>query len=427
MAGIRGRRLGLASAALGLAAGTMAGAIPASAAPASSAPASATLSAAPISAAPLSAGCVRACPDAAAAAPAIMRLNGVSASSSSSAWAVGAWSRTGTGYKTLIENWAGGQWHIQASPNPGNDTNTLTSVAALSRSQAWAVGDYHVNGQSLKTLVEHWNGRSWTVQHSPSPVKGNNTLSSVAATSSSNVWAVGYTLSTTGEQKTLIEHWNGTSWTIQHSPSPGSSSLLTAVAAVSRTNVWAVGYSDSSDGTTTKTLIEHWNGSSWKIQPSPNPSVAQNYLCGVDATSSSNAWTAGTYVQAGFQGPLMERWNGKSWSIHGSPQPAGYEYDPCSISALSSSSIWAVGSRWHFDADHTLIEHWNGSTWKTQASPNPAGGDMDENVLNAVTATSGTNAWAAGWSYVRNSGHIKALIEHWNGFTWKLQTAAIPG
>jgi hypothetical protein len=44
-----------------------------------------------------------------------------------------------------------------------------------------------------------------------------------------------------------------------------------------------------------------------------------------------------------------------------------------------------------------------------------------------VTATSGTNAWAAGWSYIRNSGHIKALIEHWNGFTWKLQTAAIPG
>ena len=73
MAGIPGRRLGLASAALGLATGTMAAAIPASAAP-------------------MSAGCLRACPvvATAAAAPAIMRLNGVSASSSSSAWAVGA-------------------------------------------------------------------------------------------------------------------------------------------------------------------------------------------------------------------------------------------------------------------------------------------------------------------------------------------------
>jgi hypothetical protein len=364
----------------------------------------------------------------ATAAPAIMQLNGVSASSSSNAWAVGTWSRTASGYKILIEHWTGGRWRIQAGRNPGNDSNTLNSVAALSRSQAWAVGDYHTNGQSLKTLVEHWNGSSWTVQRSPSPVTGNNTLSSVAATSSSNVWAVGYTLSTGGQQKTLIEHWNGKSWTVQRSPSPSSSSLLTAVAAVSRTNVWAVGYSDSSDGTTTKTLIEHWDGTSWKIQPSPNPSLTQNYLCGVDATSGLNAWTSGMYVDAGFQGPLMERWNGTSWSVHASaPQPPGYEYDPCSMFALSSSNIWAVGSRWYLDADHTLIEHWNGSTWKVQASPNPAGGDMDENVLNGVTATSPTNAWAAGWSYVRNSGHRKALIEHWNGFTWKLQTAAIPG
>jgi hypothetical protein len=410
MAWIRGRRLGVASAALGLAAGTMAGAVHASAAP-------------------VGAACLRACSAAsAAAAPAIMQLNGVSASSSSSAWAVGTWSRTAAGYKVLIEHWTGGRWQYLPGRSPGNDSNTLNGVVALSRSQAWAVGDYHTNGQSLKTLVEHWNGKSWAVQPSPSPVKGNNTLVSVAATSSSNAWAVGHTLSTTGEQRTLIEHWNGRSWAVQRSPSPSSSSQLTAVAVVSRTNVWAVGYSDSSDGTTTKTLIEHWNGSSWKIQTSPNPSVTQNYLCGVDATSGSNAWTSGMYVEAGFQGPLMEHWNGKSWSIHASArQPSGYEYDPCSIFALSSSNIWAVGSRWYLNADHTLIEHWNGSTWKVQASPNPAGGDMDENVLNGVIATSATNAWAAGWSYVRNSGHKKALIEHWNGFTWKLQTAALPG
>jgi hypothetical protein len=402
MAGIRGSRLGLASAALGLAAGTMAGAIPASAAPVANTPAT--------------------------AAPAIMQLNGVSASSASSAWAVGNWSRNATTYKVLIEHWTGGRWQTLPGRSPGNDSNTLNSVVALSRSQAWAVGDYHTNGQSLKTLVEHWNGKSWAVQSSPSPVKGNNTLVSVVATSSSNAWAVGYTLSISGAQRTLIEHWNGRSWTVQRSPSPSSSSQLTAVAAVSRTNVWAVGYSDSSDGTATRTLIEHWDGSSWKVQTSPNPSVTQNYLCGIDATSGSNAWTSGMYVEAGFQGPLMEHWNGKSWTIHASArQPSGYEYDPCSMFALSSGSIWAVGSRWHLNADHTLIEHWNGSTWKVQASPNPAGGDMDENVLNGVTATSGTNAWAAGWSYVRNSGHKKALIEHWNGFTWKLQTAALPG
>jgi hypothetical protein len=399
MVEIRGRRLGLAGAVLGVA-GLLVGVSPAGHSAAA----------------------------AAAGAPAIVSLGGVAALSSSNAWAVGTWSRTGSGYKSLIEHWIGGRWRVQVSPSPGNDTNSLVGVAALSRSEAWAVGTYHTNGSSLKTLIEHWNGSAWKVQRSPSPVTGNNTLSSVAAVSRSNVWAVGNTLSTSGAQRTLIEHWNGNSWTVQQSPSPGSSSTLTAVAAVSRSNVWAVGYSDSADGTSSKTLVEHWNGGSWKIQGSPNPSVAYNFLCGVAATSGANAWTDGMYVQAGYQAPVMEHWNGNAWSIRASAyQPAGYEYDTCAMAAPSAGNIWAVGSRWYFNADRTLIEHWNGTAWKTQTSPNPAPGNDDENVLNGVAATSATNAWAVGWSYVSGSGHRKPLIEHWNGSSWKLQSAAIPG
>jgi len=363
-----------------------------------------------------------------ASTPAVVTLGGVAALSSGNAWAVGAWRRTASsGYKTLIEHWTAGRWRLQASPSPGNDTNSLAGVTALSRTDAWAVGSYHTNGQSLKTLIEHWNGSAWKVQRSPSPVTGNNTLSAVVAVSRSNVWAVGNTLSTSGQQRTLIEHWNGRSWTVQRSPSPGSSSMLTAVTAVSRSNAWAVGYSDSSDGTTSKTLVEHWNGSSWQIQASPNPSVQYNFLCGVAATSGTNAWTGGTYVQAGYQAPIMEHWNGQAWKLHASAyQPAGYQYDPCAMAASSASSIWAVGSHWYFDADRTLIEHWNGTSWKTQTSPNAAPGNSDRNVLNGVTATSATNAWAVGWSYVWGSGHRKPLIEHWNGSSWRLQSAAIP-
>jgi len=373
------------------------------------------------------AGCVTNCATIAVAAPAIEQLGGVSALSKSNAWAVGTWARTTGPFKTLVEHWTGGRWRVQASPNPGHDSNQLASVVALSRTQAWAVGTYQTAGQSVHTLVEYWNGKAWKVQRSPSPVNGNNTLSSVAAVSDSSVWAVGNTLGTTGQQKALIEHWNGRSWSVQHSPSLGSASILQAVAAVSRSNVWAIGYYKSSDGTSAKTLVLHWNGTRWKTQASANPSATQNYLCGVAATSATNAWVSGTYVQAGFQGPLMEHWNGKAWNTHASPQPAGYEYDPCSIAALSSRSIWAVGSHWHGDANRTLIEHWNGATWKTQKSPNAATGAMDQNVLTAVTVTSASNAWAAGSSYVRNSGHIRPLIEHWNGSRWNLQSAAIPG
>ncbi len=56
-----------------------------------------------------------------------------------------------------------------------------------------AVGDYITSapGDPTVTLVERWNGTAWTQVPSPSPSAAGNELSGVAATSASNVWAVG--------------------------------------------------------------------------------------------------------------------------------------------------------------------------------------------------------------------------------------------
>src|SRR5215831_18053621 len=121
MAGIRVRRLGLTGLGVGLAS-TVVGL---------------TGAVGGVSAA--AAGCWPSCPARAAAAPAIEQLVGASAVSQSSAWAVGTWARNTGPFKTLVERWNGGRWRVQASPNPGHDSNQLASVVALSRNQAWAV------------------------------------------------------------------------------------------------------------------------------------------------------------------------------------------------------------------------------------------------------------------------------------------------
>src|SRR5262252_9918518 len=59
----------------------------------------------------------------------------------------------------------------------------------------------------------------WVVR--PSPSKGSATLHAVAATSGTDVWAVG-SYNSAGAYKTLIEHWNGTRWTIVPSANPAS-------------------------------------------------------------------------------------------------------------------------------------------------------------------------------------------------------------
>src|SRR5207249_10813836 len=80
---------------------------------------------------------------------------------------------------------AGCLWKVQPSPNVGAGPNSVSGIAATSSTNAWAVGFYSAGGDlgALKTLVQHWDGSAWTVQTSPNVGNGNNILYSVAATS----------------------------------------------------------------------------------------------------------------------------------------------------------------------------------------------------------------------------------------------------
>src|SRR5262249_56698705 len=120
-------------------------------------------------------------------------LFGVTALSSSNAWAVGGYVN-GTVEQTLIEHWNGRSWKRVASPNPGGAArvNDLESVTAISPSNAFAVGYYDVNGTSVaRTLVEHWNGRSWKQMATPSPggTATSNAYTAAAASSSNKAGA----------------------------------------------------------------------------------------------------------------------------------------------------------------------------------------------------------------------------------------------
>jgi len=125
-------------------------------------------------------------------------------------------------------------------------------VAAVSASNVWATG-YTVNGSSIQTLVQHWNGTSWQVVKSPN-VGTSPALWAVAAVSANDVWAVGSDSNSNNVTRSLTEQWNGNQWSVVNSPSPGSfNTQLLGVAAVSASNVWAVGHADSN------TLIEHFH------------------------------------------------------------------------------------------------------------------------------------------------------------------------
>jgi hypothetical protein len=90
----------------------------------------------------------------------------------------------------------------------------------------------------------------------------------VAAGALSSLGPAGFTLADDGIVP-LLERWNGTTWAQAASPAlpAGTTGDVTALSATSANDAWAVGFTSLDDGDAT--LIEHWNGSAWTVTPSP--------------------------------------------------------------------------------------------------------------------------------------------------------------
>ena len=133
----------------------------------------------------------------------------------------------------------------------------------------------------------------WCIVRSPNNGTQGDFLYSVATVSSSDIWAVGYYVNKVGQQRALIEHSNGTSWSIVKGVQ-ANGGHLNAVSAVSSNNIWAVG--SYYVGNVIQTLVEHWDGNTWRLVPSPNPpSSPESMLLGVAVVSSNDIWAVGFY------------------------------------------------------------------------------------------------------------------------------------
>jgi hypothetical protein len=226
-------------------------------------------------------------------------LFGVTVISPCDVWVAG-FSFSNGANQDLIEHWNGIAWRVVPSPDPGTDNNFLTgiravylnAVRAVSASSVWAVGNFSKGGKE-KTLILHWNGHQWRQQAGPNP--GTlNALTGIAVTSAADAWAVGFAGNGFAEQ-TLIPHWNGRKWSRVASPDlggPRNTNSLNGVAATSASNVWAVGI--ATHGGQNNTLILRWNGTKWTHVPSPDPG-SSNDLDAVAASSAANAWAVGSF------------------------------------------------------------------------------------------------------------------------------------
>ena len=110
--------------------------------------------------------------------------------------------------------------------------------------------------------------------------------------------------------RTLVEHWNGTRWSVMTTPSPATQAELFGVSCPTTKSCFAVG--DSSTPSVTATSVEQWNGSRWSMVTSPNPTgAAAAGLYHVSCSTTSSCFADGYSAKTtdNFPGTtLIERW-----------------------------------------------------------------------------------------------------------------------
>jgi hypothetical protein len=351
------------------------------------------------------------------------QLLDVTCNLASDCWAVGSYDIK-TVHQTLIEHWDGNSWTIVSSPNTSpTDDDQLVSVTCASTSQCWAVGRVSANNRQT-TLIERWDGTSWTIVTSPNTDPSVfNVLEAVTCGSASDCWAVGFSADVNSYGGTLMQHWgaNSNSWTIVPSPNVllPQNNTLSGINCLSASDCWAVASYESSG--TQQTFIEHWDGTSWAIVSSPNTSATQdNVLQSVACASTSDCWATGYYNNGTALRTLIERWDGTSWAIYGSSSNGSLSNSLAGATCTSASNCWAVGYYDNGSAYQTLIERWNGASWNVTASP-----DSDtthENRLYGVTCTSASDCWAVG--RYSDGTTLQTLTEHWDGSSWSIIASA---
>jgi hypothetical protein len=266
--------------------------------------------------------------------------------------------------------------------------------------------------------VERQVGASWRIQSAPVPSEAQfSELNGVSCTAAGSCIAVGDYVNSSGVDVTLAERWDGSTWAIQPTPNPSgaqSFSVLGGVSCIAPDACEAVGVSDAG------LLAERWNGSGWSLQGVPAPAGVQfaqlvSVSCAVAACEAVGEYqdSSGAFVTLG------ERWDGAAWDAQSTPGPALASGNSLGgVSCPSASDCTAVGQGNGAGTPITLGERWRDGRWSIEAVPSPIG--AAENQLNGI-ACPAIDACIAVGTAGPTLGVVSTEALRWDGTTWQLQ------
>jgi hypothetical protein len=181
-------------------------------------------------------------------------LEAVDGSAATDVWAVGG---------RLVEHWDGVSWSrvlIGAAPKG----TMFLDVVAKSASNVWAVGSIN---RSDPVLV-HWNGAAWRRARVPVPLEGMFAVA-LGSVPHDGMWMAGGS----GVQPAVAHH-TADGWQLVTPPPVQDWGFLEGISGSSPSDVWSVGFAVEGAGSA-PALVEHWEGTSWSVVSTPDIEAAE--------------------------------------------------------------------------------------------------------------------------------------------------------
>jgi hypothetical protein len=315
-----------------------------------------------------------------------------------------------------VEADCGLEWRVQSTAVVTTDIG-LHAVKAFATNDVWAGGFFTAALPNHPAVLQHWDGTSWTVVATPPLTWTNTSIESIDGTGPDDVWAVGSANEPETTTQPVILHYDGSDWSIVPGPIvTGTWATLEAVTAIAPDDVWVVGSISGISYRHKQPYTAHWDGEEWTVFDSPTGVGDYTQLSAVDAVSANDVWAVGPDRDRDnfYTTPLIVHWNGSTWSTVPGPSYTTGVHELNGIKALAANDIWAVGQ----DDHEALIEHWSGSTWTKIAAPDPG---AYRHALVQVDSASPGDLWAVGGvTHDGDDAHSHPLAMHYNGSSWSV-------
>jgi hypothetical protein len=313
-------------------------------------------------------------------------------------------------------------WKSMALPSSVQQPASLYDVSAANKSLAWAVGaqgelNYNTDKYTSTPLMLSWNGKTWSqvkLPHLAPPAS----LTSVSAISASDAWAVGSYDAVTGsfgddEAKAVVLHWNGKTWASVSFPG-SATAAVNAIAVAPNGTAWLAGKTSANIGSL---LVEEWNGKAWKVVSTglgaTSASNPGSWASNVRVSADGDVWVTGGEYGGGLDGdydlPLLGYEHDGTWkSLNppnldtvNNPSPTSLT-DADDVLAVSPTGLWVAGQGITMSDGvgewvGTVVYHYNGKTWQLDADPMLNSKDAEDSSDAFLSpGSSGQPQWLTG-------------------------------